>query len=209
MRCLILGATGKTGTQLLDLALQHGHGVTAFVRSPQKLSENRPGLTVIQGSPADVPALARAMAGHDVVFSALAPRLGETLSAPAKRTWTMAGYAGSIVQAAERAGVERLLAFSSAGLFPGQSLFVRALSFPARHHLADLRAMEEVYQASGLQWTLLRPTWMGAGESEAYRVADGALPEGSKAMHFRGLARCMLDAAATGGHRRALLGVGR
>lgn len=209
MRCFILGATGKTGTQLLDLALQHGHSVTAFVRSPQKLPHNRPGLTVIQGSPADVPALAQAMAGHDVVFSVLAPGTGEILSNPSKRTWSMAGYAKNIVQAMEKAGVKRLLAFSTAGLFPGQSLFVRLLSFPARHHMADLKAMEETYQASGLEWTLLRPTWMSAGTSEDYRVAEGALPDGSKAMHFRGLAKFMLDAAAANSHRRKLLGIGR
>ena len=209
MRCFILGATGKTGTHLLDLALKNGDAVTAFVRSPQKLPQDRSGLTVIQGTPADVPALAQAMAGHDAVFSALAPRTGEIFSAPAKRAWTMTGYAANIVQAMEQAGVKRLLAFSSAGLFPGQSLFVRMLSFPARHHMADLKTMEEVYQASGLEWTLLRPTWMGTGESEAYRVAVGALPEGCKAMHFRGLAKFMLDAAAEGSHRRELLGIGR
>lgn len=209
MRCFILGATGKTGTQLLDLALQNGHSVTAFVRSPQKLSSNRRGLTVIQGSPADVPAMAQAMAGHDVVLSALAPRMGETFSALSKRSWTMAGYASNIVEAMDQAGVKRLLAFSSAGLFPGQSLFVRMLSFPARHHMADLKTMEEMYQASDLDWTLLRPTWMGSGESDAYRVSPGALPENSKAMHYRGLARFMLDAAAAGSHRRELLGIGR
>lgn len=209
MRCLILGATGKTGTQLLEVALQSGHGVTAFVRSPQKLPRDRSGLTVIEGSPADVPALAQAMAGHDAVFSALAPRIGETFRAPSRRAWTMAGYAANIVQAMEHAGIKRLLAFSSAGLFPDQSLFVRMLSFPVRLHMADLRAMEDTYQASGLEWTLLRPTWMSAGTSDAYRVAVGALPEGCKAMHFRGLARFMLDAAATGSHRRELLGIGR
>ena len=121
MRCFILGATGKTGTQLLDLALQNGHSVTAFVRSPQKLPRDRPGLTVIQGSPADVPALAQAMAGHDAVFSALAPRIGETLRAPSNRAWTMAGYAANIVQAMKQAGVKRLLAFSSAGLSQGRA----------------------------------------------------------------------------------------
>jgi len=209
MRFLILGATGKTGTQLLDLALTSGHSVTAFVRSPQKLPQSRPGLTVIAGSPADVPALAQAMAGHDAVFSTLAPRIGETFRALTKRTWTMAGYAANIVKAMDQAGVKRLLAFSSGGLFPGQSLFVRMLSFPARHHLADLKAMEEVYKSSDLAWTLLRPTWMRPGESEAYRVAAGALPEGSKAMHYRGLARFMLDVAASGSHRRELLGIGR
>src|SRR5262245_25712079 len=152
MRYFILGATGKTGTQLLDLALQNGHQVTAFVRSPEKLPRDRAGLTVIQGSPADVPAMAQAMTGHDAVFSVLAPRTNEILSAPARRAWTMGGYAANIVQAMRQAGVERLLAFSSAGLFPDQSLFVRLLSYPARHHMADLRAMEEVYQASELDW---------------------------------------------------------
>ncbi len=209
MRCFILGATGKTGTQLLDLALQNGHHVTAFVRTPQKLGAPRPGLTVVAGSPGDVAAMARAMAGHDVVFSALAPGLGETFSAPSKRSWTMTGYAANIVQAMEQAGVRRLLAFSSAGLFDGQSLFVRLLSFPARHHMADLKTMETTYQASELDWTLLRPTWMGAGDSDAYRVAPGGLPERSQAMHFRGLARFMLDAATDGSHRRALLGIAR
>lgn len=42
MRFFILGATGRTGTQLVDLALHNGHSVTAFVRSPQKLPNDRP-----------------------------------------------------------------------------------------------------------------------------------------------------------------------
>ena len=33
MRLLILGANGKTGTQLVDLALARDHEVTAFVRA--------------------------------------------------------------------------------------------------------------------------------------------------------------------------------
>ena len=163
---------------------------------------------MIQGSPSDVPAMAKAMVGHDAVFFALAPAPKEILSSPSKRTWTMAGHAVNIVEAMEQAGVSRLLAFSSAGLFPGQSLFVRMLSFPARHHMADLKSMEDVFLTSGLEGTLLRPTWMGAGESEDYRV-EGSLPERSKAMHFRGLARVMMDAAVQGSHRRELLGIGR
>ncbi|MBM4781447.1 MAG: SDR family oxidoreductase [Archangiaceae bacterium] len=208
MRFFVLGATGKTGTQLLDLALGQGHTVTAFVRSPQKLSP-RPGLTVLQGSPADVPAMARAMVGHDAVFSALAPSMSETMSSPSKRTWTMAGHASNIIQAMKQANVTRVLAFSSAGLFPGQSLFVRLLSYPARHHMTDLKAMEETYRASDLEWTLVRPTWMGAGASDAYRVAPGALPAGSKALHFRGLAKFMVEAASQGSHRHELMGIGR
>lgn len=38
MRLLIVGANGKTGTQLVDLALAREHEVTAFVRSPAKVT---------------------------------------------------------------------------------------------------------------------------------------------------------------------------
>lgn len=208
MRCFILGATGKTGAQLVDLALAGGHPVTAFVRSPQKLAP-RPGLHGVQGSPADIAAMAEAMRGHDAVFSALAPGIGEILSSPAKRSWTMAGYAQNLVQAMGQAGVRRLLLFSSAGLFPGQSLFVRLLSFPARHHMADLSAMEGVAQGSGLDWTLARPTWMAKGEDAAYRAQAGALPADPKPMHFRGLASFLLDAARDGKHLREIVGLAR
>ena len=37
MRLFILGANGKTGSEIMDLALKHGHQVTAFVRSPEKI----------------------------------------------------------------------------------------------------------------------------------------------------------------------------
>jgi putative NADH-flavin reductase len=46
MRLLILGANGKTGTQLVDLALARGHEVTAFVRSPAKVTRRHPLLRV-------------------------------------------------------------------------------------------------------------------------------------------------------------------
>src|ERR1043166_4671405 len=93
MRCFVLGATGKTGSALVESALKDGHSVTAFVRSPGKVAEGRAGLSVIKGSPGDVDAMARAMAGHDAVFSLLAPRMREILSSPKKRSWTMASHA--------------------------------------------------------------------------------------------------------------------
>src|SRR5438067_729863 len=54
MRLFILGATGGTGRALIDQALERGHRVTAFVRSPQKLGGPREGVTVLQGDPRSV-----------------------------------------------------------------------------------------------------------------------------------------------------------
>ena len=46
MRLFILGASGKTGTQLVDLALARAPEVTAFVRSPGKITHRHPLLKV-------------------------------------------------------------------------------------------------------------------------------------------------------------------
>ena len=55
MRLFILGATGKTGTQIVDVALARGHQVTAFVRSPAKITRRHPRLQVQRDAePADL-----------------------------------------------------------------------------------------------------------------------------------------------------------
>ena len=51
MRILILGATGRVGRELVDQAMQRGHLVTAFVRSPEKLGPPHNGLTRSSLSP--------------------------------------------------------------------------------------------------------------------------------------------------------------
>jgi len=39
MKLFILGATGGIGRHLVRLALERGHFVTAYVRSPKKIGE--------------------------------------------------------------------------------------------------------------------------------------------------------------------------
>lgn len=73
LRLLVLGATGKTGTHILDLALARGHQVTAFVRSPQKIARRHPALAIVQGDPLQVNQLAAALPGHHAVLSAIGP----------------------------------------------------------------------------------------------------------------------------------------
>jgi putative NADH-flavin reductase len=38
MRSFMLGATGRTGAELVDQALARGHAMMAFVRSPGKIT---------------------------------------------------------------------------------------------------------------------------------------------------------------------------
>ncbi len=209
MRLFIIGATGKTGTELVDLALKQGHRVTAFVRSPEKITVVNKKLKVIQGSPEDIKGMSQAMKGQDAVFSALGPKPGEMFTALKKRSWTMAQFAANILSAMKKAKVKKLVLFSSAGLFPGQNLFVRFLSALARHHMADLRQMEKTVTQSSLDWTIARPNWLAPGPDEQYRAQAGALPPKALKMSFRALAKFMLDTVEGGLYRRQIIGLGK
>src|SRR5881296_1325740 len=118
MRLFILGASGKTGTQLVDLGLARAHEVTAFVRSPGKITRPHPSLKVLPGDPHSVNELASALPGHDVVLSALGVRPPQAF-----RPHTLVQEcAASTVAAMTRAGVKRLVLVSAAVLFPEEGL---------------------------------------------------------------------------------------
>ena len=106
MRLFVLGATGRTGAHILDLALARGHQVTAFVRSPQKITRRDKALTVVAGDPLRAEEVARALSGHDAVLSVLAPPGREGL----RPSTLMAESAASTVAAMKTAGVNRLAA---------------------------------------------------------------------------------------------------
>src|SRR5436190_1917482 len=73
MRLLVLGATGGTGKAVIRQAIERGHAITAFARSPQKLGSLIDRVTVRQGDPRRVAELQRVLPGHDAVLSALGP----------------------------------------------------------------------------------------------------------------------------------------
>lgn len=71
MKLLILGSTGKVGQLLVAQALEQGHEVTAFLRTPAKLSLRHAHLGVIVGDARDGHMIAAAMIGQDAIISAL------------------------------------------------------------------------------------------------------------------------------------------
>src|SRR3989442_8082572 len=71
MLLLIIGATGGTGRELVKQALERGHQVTAFVRTPARLRLAHERLTVVRGDVLDRSSVEAAVPGHDAVLSAL------------------------------------------------------------------------------------------------------------------------------------------
>ncbi len=201
MRIFLLGATGRTGIPFTQQALERGHTVTAFVRSPGKLSVRHDRLQVVAGDPLDGDQLGRALGGHDAVVSAL----GATSRAPT----TICGDAAlSTVAAMKRSGVRRLLVLSSALLYPDIGALGRVIGYFFRHVLVDAQTMEARIAASELDWTILRPPRLTDGKPKAqYRVAHGPPPAGSIAR--ADLARCLLDIIEDGAHARKVISVSK
>ncbi len=203
MRLFVLGANGRTGTELVDLALARAHEVTAFVRSPEKMARDGARLTIVRGDPHDAEAMARAMGGHDAVFSALGPRPAEAF----RGTTLLRDCAASAVRAMRGAGVGRILFVSSAALFPGLPLAMRLVASLLRRHIEDLRRSEAILNVSPLEWTVARPPRLVRASEEAYRELEDALPPRAFQMSFRAVARFMLESAERALHSRKVVGL--
>ena len=71
----VIGANGTIGSRVVREALSRGHSVTAVVRDPSKIS-GEDNLSVVTGDVLDPSSIAEAVAGHDVVVSAVGPGRG-------------------------------------------------------------------------------------------------------------------------------------
>jgi putative NADH-flavin reductase len=142
MKLFVIGASGRTGREIVQQTLARGHQVTAFVRSPESVKLRNERLTVAKGNVMDEKQLFEAMQNHDAVLSTLGPR------EPFKPSSVLHDSALATTRAMNRSGVKRLVILSAAAHFPGVPN--RIISFILRNHMRDSRAMEELVQGSGL-----------------------------------------------------------
>ncbi|MGJ5816030.1 NAD(P)-dependent oxidoreductase [Paludibaculum fermentans] len=204
MRLFVIGASGRTGHEILDLARRRGHQVTAYVRSPRKLKAGG-WLTVVEGSPLRPGKMAEALPGHDAVLSAIGPPTREAF----RPSTLLTDCARATIEAMRAGGVGRLGIVSAAVLFPEKGLYFAFFKWLLRHHAQDLRAMEELVRASGLAWTIARPPRLTKSADEGFRALDGALPPGSTAMSYRSVAAFLLDSVEQRLHIETVVGLGR
>ncbi len=155
MRILILGATGKTGAKMVELALARGHSVTAFVRDPGKVTASDSNLTVIEGDILDPASIEKAFAQPcDAVLSALGIFHREPKT-------DLSDGTRNVLQAMQRHNVRRIAVVSTigAGDSRGQGNFLaRNLQRILLSHVIDDKNRQEAHlEASGLDWTIVRP----------------------------------------------------
>jgi putative NADH-flavin reductase len=171
MKIVVFGASRGAGLKVVEQALAAGHGVTAFVRVPDKFTLQHSNLTLFQGDVLDAIAVEKAMAGQDAVISTLGP------SRPAV-VGMMEIAARNIVNAMKKHGIRRIVSTTGAGIrqVEDQPKFIDRfisllLDLFAKQVVLDSAANVRVIKASDLDWTIVRfPRLMDGPHSGDYRV---------------------------------------
>lgn len=160
MRILLTGGTGFVGTALRRELKNEGHDVRLLVRtSSVHKVDPREGFEVLPGDVLDTHACLRAVEGIDALVHLVGirreqPNDGMTYEA----MHTEATY--SIVDAASRTGVPRVIFMSSLGARPDS---------PSRYHKTKFEA-EEIVRKSGMRWTIFRPSIIFAPGDEFHAL---------------------------------------
>jgi nucleoside-diphosphate-sugar epimerase len=193
MKVTIFGATGRTGQHLLDRALERGHEVIAFTRSPEKLETEDENLSVVEGDVRDEDRVDRAIAGTDAVISVLGPTENKPVFAVSKGT-------ANIIAAMKQHGVERLIVSVGAGVGDPKDepkLFNNVINFLlklfSRWVYEDMARVAAIVRQSDRRWTIVRIPMLADDEP----TGDVDVGYVGKGMGFRltraDLARFMLD----------------
>ena len=170
MKIVVFGASRGVGLKVVEQALDAGHIVTAFVRTPAQFTVQHPNLIVFQGDSMDAAAVEKAIAGQDAVISALGPTRPPVPG-------MMETSAKNIVTAMKNHGVRRLVSTTGAGVRQpeDQPKFIDhfigfLLNLLARSVVQDSAANVKVIRNSGLDWTVVRyPRLMDGEHTGKYR----------------------------------------
>ena len=170
-KILLFGATGRTGSLVLQYALAKGDAVTALVRNPGKLTVKNNRLTIVQGLPTRDDDVRNAMAGCDAVISTLsALSMPEILSfrkvAPPH---TLERSIQNAVAAMKERSLKRIVTLSSIGVgdsHPYAPWFMRLMIRITNFKIvfADHTRQEALLMASDLDWTIARPVALNNNE---------------------------------------------
>jgi putative NADH-flavin reductase len=206
LKLVILGATGATGLQLVRRAVEQGHAVTAFVRSPERLTPFINRIEVKKGNLLDASQLAQTLDNHDAVISAFGPRLPISKA----DAHLLEQFATALKSAMEQTSTRRVVVESVAFLFkdsiiPPTYLLGRLL-FPGV--VADSAAQERIFAESSLDWTMVRPPELTNGPyTGKYRVREGHLPAFGFKISRANVADYMIKAVEQHLSSRAIVGV--
>lgn len=160
-KVLILGANGQIARHVVSsLSDDERIDMTLFVRDARRLAKPPAGASVVQGDVLDRAMLDEAMAGQNLVYANLT---GCDLDDQAR----------SVIASMHAAGVERLIFVLSLGIYdevPGK--FGEWNRQTIGEDLKPFRRAGDVIEASGLDYTILRPAWLTDEDEIDYETSE-------------------------------------
>ena len=160
-RLLVLGAGGQIARWVIEmLAKRDDVKLTLFLRHAKKLKNAPKNSKVLQGDVLHKEQLHPAIAGQDIVYANLT---GSDIDRQAR----------AIVEGMDAAGLKRLLFVASLGIYdevPGK--FGEWNRHEIGAYLPPFRRAADAIEASGLDYTILRPAWLTDEDEVDYETTE-------------------------------------
>lgn len=182
MKILLLGATGRTGKQIIKEAIKRGHKISAIARDPEKLKDYD--IEIIKGTPYDYKTIEKAITGCEAVINTL------NVSRKSDNPWArlaapkdmISKAVSNSIKAMEKVGIKRFVALSTIGAgrswktSPGILKFIVSIS-NLRFAFKDHGKQEEILEKSAIEYTICRAPMLS---SEINDIGVVATQEGEK-----------------------------
>lgn len=178
---VVFGATGTVGRLAVADLLEQGHTVTAFARAPEKLNLSHPNLRLRSGDAMDAGAVHAAMAGQDAAVVTLGAGMNRKSRIRSQGTL-------NVIRAMQAHGVRRLVVQSTLGAresWSNLNFFWKRIMFGGllRPVFRDHELQEHLVEASGLDWTIVRPSAFADGPATGAYVED--VPPGRRGLKLK------------------------
>lgn len=161
MKVLILGAHGQIARLAEAELVEKGISQRLFLRNAKRMEATSQLQEILEGDAGNVAELTAAMEGIDIVYANLA---GKNIEAQAK----------AIVTAMKETNVNRLIWISTLGIYDE----VPGAYGRWNHQMLDggyletYAAAAKVIEASGLDYTIIRPAWLSDHDEVDYELTE-------------------------------------
>lgn len=165
-KVIVIGASGSLAREVINTSKRAKNTeLTLFVRNKKRLSQgDAEQYRVIEGDALNYQDVKNAVAGQDIVYVNLA---GDLRS-----------MGENIVRAMKESGVKRIIAICSIGIYEQ----------PMKSVLTPYRALADVVEVSGLDYTILRPDWFTSSNEVNYALTRKGNPEAGSAISRKSIA---------------------
>jgi len=163
---LVIGASGNIASQVIDMIVGNNDiQLTLFVRNKNRLkTRNVKNARIVEGDCLNLNDVQSIMTDVNIVYANLAGDLEHMVK--------------NIVKAMKDKGVKRIIFISSIGIY----------ETPLRSVLVPYRKAADIIEASGLEYTILRPTWFTSIDEVDYEITKKGEPEKGSVISQKSLA---------------------